>query len=97
MIYISISINVILLGTLIFISTKVMDMYSRIEDSFDAVESFREHLDIVHNLETFYGDETLGALIEHSKELSDFLKETQEMHSLSEKEYDEYTKTEEEE
>ena len=42
------------------------------------MESFREHLDIVHNLDTFYGDETWGALIEHSKELSDFLREVQE-------------------
>ena len=72
-------------------------MYSRMEESFDAIESFREHLNIVHGLETFYGDETLGSLIEHSKGLSDFLKEIQESYSLSEKENIQYADTEEEE
>lgn len=97
MIYISIAINIILLSVLFFLSRKSLEMYSRIEDAFDAIESFREHLDVVHNLETYYGDETLAALIEHSKGLSDFLQEVQETYSLSEKEYDQYDSSEEEE
>lgn len=97
MIYISLLINIILLVVLFFISRRALDMYSRMEESFDAIESFREHLNIVHGLETFYGDETLGSLIEHSKGLSDFLKEIQESYSLSEKENIQYANTEEEE
>ena len=97
MIYISLLINIILLVVLFFISRRALDMYSRMEESFDAIESFREHLNIVHGLETFYGDETLGSLIEHSKGLSDFLKEIQESYSLSEKENIQYADTEEEE
>jgi len=91
MIYISIFINIVLSIFLFIISRRALDMYSRIEESFSAMESFREHLDIVHNLDTFYGDETLGALIEHSKELSDFLGEIQqETPVLTKKEYEEY-------
>ena len=32
-----------------------------------ALDSFDTHLTDVHELETFYGDETLGGLIRHSK------------------------------
>ena len=78
MIYVSIIVNIVLLLLLFVVSRNALDMYSRIEESFSAMESFREHLDIVHNLDTFYGDETLGALLEHSRELSDFLGEIQE-------------------
>tara|TARA_B100001123_G_scaffold334958_1_gene378424 strand:+ start:444 stop:722 length:279 start_codon:yes stop_codon:yes gene_type:complete len=78
MIYVSIILNIVLLLLLFVVSRNALDMYSRIEESFSAMESFREHLDIVHNLDTFYGDETLGALLEHSRELSDFLGEIQE-------------------
>ncbi len=78
MIYISIILNIIFIAIILFLIKRALDLYSRVEESFFAMESFREHLDIVHNLDTFYGDETLGALIEHSKELSDFLREVQE-------------------
>tara|TARA_Y100001938_G_C7972628_1_gene370105 strand:+ start:154 stop:453 length:300 start_codon:yes stop_codon:yes gene_type:complete len=82
MIYISLTINIILVVLLVVICRRALDVYFRVEESFMAIESFREHLDMVHGLETFYGDDTLGALIEHSKELSDFLRETQEEYSL---------------
>ena len=91
MIYISIIVNVVLATLLFVVTRRALDTYSRIEESFSAMESFREHLDIVHNLDTFYGDETLGALMEHSKELSDFLSDMQQENpSPVEKEYDEY-------
>ena len=35
------------------------------------IRDFSTHLKGVHELEMFYGDETLGALLRHSKELSD--------------------------
>ena len=97
MIYISILINIILVVLIIYISVRALDMYSSIEESFGAIESFRDHLDIVHGLETYYGDETLEALIEHSKELSDFLGEIQESYSLGEKENSQDDNSEEKE
>jgi len=97
MIYISILINIILIACVVYVSSRALDIYSRIEESFEAIESFREHLDIVHGLETYYGDETLAALIEHSKELSDFLGEIQESYSLGEKENSQDDNSEEKE
>jgi len=97
MIYISILINIILIACVVYVSSRALDIYSRIEESFEAIESFREHLDIVHGLETYYGDETLAALIEHSRELSDFLGEIQESYSLGEKENSQDDNSEEKE
>ena len=78
MIYVSIVLNIVFVIVILLLVRRSLDLYSRIEESFFAIESFRDHLDIVHNMDTFYGDETLGALIEHSKDLSDFLSEVQE-------------------
>ena len=78
MIYVSIVLNIVFVIVILLLVRRSLDLYSRIEESFFAIESFRDHLDIVHNMDTFYGDETLGALIEHSKDLSDFLSEEQE-------------------
>jgi len=90
MIYISIILNIILTLLLFVVSRKALETYSRVDESFEAVESFREHLEIVYNLDTYYGDDTLGSLLEHSKELSIFLGEMQETND------DANTKTQEE-
>ena len=77
MIYASIAMNAVFAIVIFLLVRRSLDLYSRVEESFLAMESFRDHLNTVHNLDTFYGDDTLGALIEHSKELSDFLREVQ--------------------
>ena len=35
----------------------------------DTLEEYKEHIEIINNLERFYGDETLGNLLRHSKAL----------------------------
>ena len=99
MIYVSIIMNVVFIVLVYFLVKRTLDLYSRVEESFLAMESFREHLDVVHNLDTFYGDVTLGALIEHSKELSDFLRDMQEERQMDpqEEEKIDYGNTEKEE
>ena len=48
----------------------------------DETISFRDHLESVHELETFYGDETLGGLIQHVGEYSETLVEFEEIYTL---------------
>tara|TARA_R100000808_G_C2155373_1_gene167689 strand:+ start:4786 stop:5082 length:297 start_codon:yes stop_codon:yes gene_type:complete len=36
----------------------------------DAIDSYKEHLTRVYGLETFYGDQTLQGLLEHTRDLS---------------------------
>ena len=41
--------------------------------AFERIDSFRDHVEKIHELEMFYGDETLQEMIQHSKELSEYL------------------------
>ena len=36
----------------------------------DSIDSYKEHLTQVYGLETFYGDQTLQGLLNHTKDLS---------------------------
>jgi len=51
-----------------------------------ALGAFDVHLNGVHELETFYGDETLGGLIAHSKTIVDRIGDFYEGFSLEETE-----------
>jgi len=48
----------------------------------DSVEGFSQHLKHVYELEMYYGDETLQALIEHARELSSSFEEYDEFYDL---------------
>ena len=49
-----------LLKKLLFVSENIGDL-------LETLESFAEHLETVYNLETYYGDQTIENLLEHSK------------------------------
>jgi len=44
--------------------------------------SFRDHLESVHGLEMFYGDDTLGGLIDHVGDYSETLSDFEEIYTL---------------
>ena len=60
-----------------------------------SLENFSQHVQQLHQLETFYGDETLGHLIQHSKELVEDLKRFEDIYTLLEDEPDNGEKEEE--
>ena len=68
-----------MLQKLLFVSDNIGDLQG-------AVNNFSKHVGGVHELETFYGDETLGGLIQHSKQLTESIKEFEDIYSLT---YDE--------
>ena len=45
------------------------------KETIGEIEEFSEHLNVVYQMETFYGDETLRALLEHTGNLSDSLQD----------------------
>ena len=53
-----------LLSNLLYISENLNDLY-------DEVLKFRDHLNKVYGLEMFYGDETLKALLRHARGLAE--------------------------
>ena len=49
--------------------------YIYVLEILEQVKEYQEHLERVHNMETFYGDNILGALIEHTKQTEQRLQE----------------------
>ena len=39
------------------------------DDFYDQLEAYEKHIDEVHSLEVFYGDQTLQGLIRHSRQM----------------------------
>ena len=44
-------------------------------DLIELISSFRDHVKAIYSLDSFYGDETLGGLLEHSRALNLILEE----------------------
>ena len=66
--------NVILLWYVKNILEKNVDHEEDIIDVVNKIEIFTEHVENIHQLEMYYGDENLQSLIKHSKQLvNDFI------------------------
>ena len=52
-----------------------MAFSENITNLMELVRSYREHISVVAELEIFYGDETLEALIQHTTQLRDIFDE----------------------
>ena len=50
---------------------------------FTLLDTYREHLESVYALPTFYGDDTLTSLLEHTKELHNFMSMYEGVYSLT--------------
>ena len=70
--------SVCLNGVLIWYSRRLAQQFMRFTEDVGVLEAtlqaFSKHLKGVHELEMFYGDETLGALIDHSKVIVEKIK-----------------------
>jgi hypothetical protein len=66
-------------GVLIWYCRQLVKQFSFFSENLDALEEvlvrFENHLTGVHELDMFYGDDTLGGLIEHSKLVTQRLKD----------------------
>ena len=64
---------------LIWYSRKLTKQFLFFSENIDGLEEallgFDEHLKGVHELEMFYGDDTLGSLIEHSRAIVGTIRE----------------------
>ena len=48
------------------------------------LESFEEHLEEVYGLETYYGDETLSGLLQHTRDLKEDMQQFKEIFKIEE-------------
>ena len=65
-----------LLSDYLYVSDEISEMQERVEE-------FRGHLEIVYELETFYGDETLNNLLRHAKALGRYMESFGDITDLS--------------
>ena len=106
---IALLISLALNALLIWYSRKIVaDLSSQgqqIEELVADLKMYHNHVETVYNLQTFYGDETLKALLIHSREVSDrvsnfttlfsVLEEMEEQEEEGEDEFDDYDTEEE--
>ena len=86
---------------------KNQQMADDMQEIYSLLDGFEEHLENVHSLEMFYGDDTLQGLIDHSRQLinslHDYIYEdsidepTDEETSIGALDFDNEPRTEEEE
>ena len=79
MMYLSIALSIIVVLLAAFTAFLVWFTYNltrqiryyddELREIVEIVKNFSEHLDSVHEMEMFYGDETLRGLMRHSKEI----------------------------
>jgi len=50
---------------------------------FTMIDAYENHLRSIYELQTYYGDETLKSLLEHTKEMADFLNQYEEVYSFT--------------
>ena len=65
------------------------DVSENMQALVEEVLLFDQHLNSVHEMETFYGDETLGNLIRHSRGLTETLEDFAEIYTLFNQEAEE--------
>ena len=79
----SVSINVLLVWYIRRMLSKLLYVSDSIGDLLVSAKNFSNHLDGLHEMETFYGDETLGGLIRHSKRVVEDIKEFEDIYTLT--------------
>ena len=72
---ISVLVNFVLLRLAIWQSRDLADISDNLGDLVDILSNYGEHLKKVYSLDSFYGDETLEYLMEHTKAVREILEE----------------------
>jgi|TARA_Y100000296_G_C5112484_1_gene225909 hypothetical protein len=79
----SVSINILLVWYIKKVLSKLLFVSDNIGGLLGEVDTFVFHLESVHEMETYYGDPTLGELITHSKDLAGHIKNYREIYTLT--------------
>lgn len=94
----SLSLNILLIWYLRKVLYKLLFVSDNINDLLSLIEEFSTHVDRIHSMETYYGDEVLQGLVKHSKEIVEAIKEYEGIYTVTRYiEQEEYYGEEEEE
>jgi hypothetical protein len=78
----SIMMNITLAVCSVKFARRLLTVGTNIDTVYEIMDSFRSHVEQVHEAEMFYGDQTLQAMIDHSKELLSTLDEYSDLMEL---------------
>jgi len=56
---------------------------------FRMIDTYKEHLKAVYEMPTFYGDETLQSLMDHTGQMIEFMKKYEEVYSFTQPDLEE--------
>lgn len=65
----SVVFNVLLIWYIVQLLRRFLSFQDELDNFSVMLEEYQNHIDIINSLERFYGDETLGNLLRHSKSL----------------------------
>ena len=71
----SLGINVLLFVYSRNVAQRLILISDEIDDMRAAVASFASHVKAVYEMEMFYGDQTLGALMDHARSFREYMEE----------------------
>jgi len=80
------------IGLIYYARAAILQLLSISEEMYDfkaMVDTFATHLESVYELEMFYGDETLGALMEHARSFNEQLETFEYIYGLIEEDAEE--------
>ena len=80
---VSVAINGLLLWYIRKMLTKLLYVSDSIGSLLVSARDFSNHLNGLHAMEMYYGDETLGSLIKHSKQVIEDIKEFEDIYELT--------------
>ncbi len=76
-------INVLLIWYIRKMLQKLLYVSDSIGSLLVSAKGFSDHLDGLHAMEMYYGDETLGALIKHAKQVIEDIKDFEDIYTLT--------------
>ena len=80
LLYLSVAANIVLVWYIVKNLEASEEVKLDMETTLQSLEKFLDHLEELYGLETFYGDQTLKDLIDHSREIINEFIDFQEIH-----------------
>ena len=81
---VSVALNAVAFWFIRNLLTKLLFVSNNLGEVNEVMQKFAEHLDAVHGMETFYGDQTLQGLLQHSELVVQMLGEFDEIYQIAE-------------
>ena len=95
--FVSIMLNIILVAYIVYSISEKTRLEDDLGSLYDSMEKFANHVEEVHSLEMYYGDQNLQNLIDHSKDIVNEMIDFQILYTDAEVEVESNTDGKEEE